>query len=126
MCFFITVVVDSLLKNVIKTKDAVFYSLSGLKFLLNERAFRHELYLGFLLIIIELFRKTPAAMLLYMFSSYVIVLISEAANTAIESTIDRISASQHELSKRAKDIGSAAVFISIVHLVAVWIVSWFI
>ena len=59
-----------------------------------------------------------------MFSAYVLILLAEAINSAIETTSDRISPEKHELSKKAKDIASAAVFIAIIHFAIVWILSW--
>ena len=54
-----------------------------------------------------------------------LVLIVELLNSAIEATVDRVSDDHHELSGRAKDLGSAAVFVSLVLLVAAWsTVAW--
>ena len=54
-----------------------------------------------------------------------LVLIVELLNSAIETAIDRIGSEQHELSGRAKDIGSAAVFVSLVLVVVVWAaIAW--
>jgi diacylglycerol kinase (ATP) len=121
----VVIVACRVLESARKIKDALFYSLSGLRFLWSERAFKQELILGFLLAIIEFFRETRCAVLIYIFSSYVMVLILEAVNSAIEATIDRVGTSQHNLSKKAKDIGSATVLISIIHLGIVWTISWF-
>jgi len=49
-----------------------------------------------------------------------VVLIVELLNSAIETVVDRVSPELHPLSKRAKDIGSAAVFMSLVNVAAVW------
>jgi diacylglycerol kinase (ATP) len=54
-------------------------------------------------------------------ASLMLVLIVELVNSAIEATIDRVSFEQHPLSKRAKDIGSAAVMLSLVNAAAVWL-----
>ena len=53
-----------------------------------------------------------------------LILLMEALNSAIEAAIDRISQEKHELSKKAKDIGSAAVFIAMIHFAIVWILSF--
>jgi diacylglycerol kinase (ATP) len=50
-----------------------------------------------------------------------LLLIIELLNSAIETTVDRISLDEHMLAKRAKDIGSAAVLIAVVNLAAVWL-----
>ena len=112
------------IKNILAVKNAFFYSLSGLRYLLKERAFKQELFCGIALGCIELFRSTPSSMLFYLFSSYMLILLMEALNSAIEAAIDRISQEKHELSKKAKDIGSAAVFIAMIHFAIVWILSF--
>ncbi|MDR2458606.1 MAG: diacylglycerol kinase [Holosporales bacterium] len=100
-------------------------SISGLKFLVSERAFRQELYVGVALVVVELCRSSSAMVLCYIAISYILVLLTEAINSAIEATIDRISLEKHHLSKKAKDIGSAAVLIAIMHLCIAWVVSFF-
>ncbi|MDR1365274.1 MAG: diacylglycerol kinase [Holosporales bacterium] len=106
-------------------RDALLNSVSGIRFLISERAFRQELYVGLVLIAVELFRSSSVFMLLYIFASYFLVLLMEAVNSAIETTIDRIGLERHPLSKKAKDIGSAAVLISIIHLCIAWMTSFF-
>ena len=103
MCF------DKLLK-------AFLYSLSGIKFLLQERAFLQEIMLGAILFVLMFFSQNTKSEILYIFSSYCLVLITESLNTCIETVVDRISSEKNLLSKRAKDIGSVAVFFSLVHL----------
>jgi diacylglycerol kinase (ATP) len=71
---------------------------------------------------------TPVALLLetngigraLMIGSMLIVLIVELLNSAIEAAVDRISFEDHRLAKRAKDIGSAAVFMSLISVVVIW------
>lgn len=111
--------------DILAIKNAFFYSLSGLRYLLRERAFKQELCCGIILFFIEIFRNTPLAFLLYLFSSYMLILLIEALNSGIEAAIDRISPEKHELSKKAKDIGSAAVFIAMLHFGVIWIISFF-
>lgn len=55
-----------------------------------------------------------------MIASVLLVLIVELLNSAIEATVDRVSLDRHLLSKRAKDMGSAAVFLSLVNVAVVW------
>ena len=55
-----------------------------------------------------------------MIGSVLLVLMVELLNSAIEATVDRISLENHPLAKRAKDIGSAAVFCSLANVLAVW------
>ena len=112
------------IKNLFAIKNAFFYTLSGLKYLIKERPFRQELGIAVILIFIEFFKNTSFSMLIYLISSYFLILITEGINSAIESIIDRISSERHELSKKAKDIGSAVVFIAMVHFGIVWILSF--
>lgn len=115
---------NKILKNIISIKNALFYSLNGLKYLLKERAFKQELLCGVVLGFIELFRNTSSLMRIYLFSSFILILLAEALNSAIETVVNRISLENHELSKKAKDIGSAAVFITMLHFTVVWLVSF--
>jgi diacylglycerol kinase (ATP) len=101
------------------------YSMDGFRFLFKERAFRQEIMLGICLIGIEFFRETPIGIRIYLISSFVLILVTECINSAIETVIDRIGLERHHLSKKAKDIGSAAVFITILHFAGIWLGSWF-
>lgn len=112
------------MKDIIVIKNAFFYSMSGLKYLLKERAFRQELAVAVLLGIVELFRDTSPTIRLYLFTSYMLILLAEALNSAIEATVDRIGPELHEFSKKAKDIGSAAAFLMMVHFGVVWVLSF--
>ena len=55
-----------------------------------------------------------------MIASVLLVIIVELLNSAIEATVDRISLENHDLAKRAKDIGSAAVLVSLINVLVVW------
>lgn len=114
---------DSLKKEIMAIKNAGHHSMDGLRYLLKERAFRHELILGVILLICEFFRNTSYKMRLYILTAYILVLITESVNTAIEAVTDRIGPEKHELSKQSKDIGSAAVFLALLHLAAIWIIA---
>ena len=86
----------------------------------HEDAFRQEVLVAAIAI--------PAALLLpatplgkaLMIASILLVLIVELLNSALEATVDHTSLERHPLAKRAKDIASAAVFLSIVNALAVW------
>ena len=69
--------------------------------------------------------STNAIELALLIFSTLLVPIVELLNSAIEATVDRISLEKHKLAKRAKDIGSAAVFLSLVNLSAVWLIIIF-
>ena len=69
--------------------------------------------------------STNSIELVLLIFSTLLVPIVELLNSAIEATVDRISLEKHKLAKRAKDIGSAAVFLSLVNLSAVWLIIIF-
>ena len=99
----------------------LFCSINGLLELLKERAFKQELFLGLICLILVIVVKLPLTDCLYIFSSYFLVLIAEAFNTAIETVVNRISLEKHLLSKKAKDVASSAVMIPIIHFFIVLI-----
>lgn len=89
-------------------------SITGLKFAIKEEsAFRQEILLSLILLPLAFWLPVPAIFKILMISSVFLVLIIELVNSSIEATIDRISYDYHDLSKRAKDYGSAAVFLSL-------------
>ena len=73
-----------------------------------------------MLIPTALFLDVSGAGKAMMVASVVLVLVVELVNSAIEAAVDRISLERHRLSKRAKDLGSAAVFLSLANVAAVW------
>ena len=100
-------------------------SLYGLYYVLFEKAFRIEIIISFFLIPLTLYyNHNPIKIAIIMFAWF-IVLITEIINTAIEKTIDRISNKKHILSKKAKDLGSAAVFLSIVNIFIIYFIMIF-
>lgn len=86
----------------------------------NEAAFRQELTLVVVLVPVAFWLGQTALERAAMIGSLLIVLIVELLNSAIEAAIDRHGSEQHELSGRAKDMGSAAVLTSLVLVVTVW------
>ncbi|MCW9717538.1 diacylglycerol kinase [Avibacterium sp. 21-599] len=97
------------------------YSLKGLKSAFkNEAAFRHEVSLACLLIPLAFWLASNKIELILMIGSVLLVLVAELLNSAIEAVVDRIGTEHHELSGRAKDQGSAAVFIALVIVVITW------
>ncbi len=101
---------------------AVGYSLHGFTSAFrHEEAFRQEVLLAAVLIPIALLLKVSGLGKALMVASVVLVLIVELLNSAIEAAVDRVSFDQHRLAKRAKDIGSAAVFLSLANVAAVWV-----
>jgi len=101
--------------------NALGYSCAGLKTAYqNEDAFRQEVTLAIVLIPLALYLEHQAIPRALMIASVLLVIIVELLNSAVEATVDRISLDHHRLAKRAKDIGSAAVLISLINLAVIW------
>jgi diacylglycerol kinase (ATP) len=96
------------------------YSLKGLRSALTQRAFRLELVLAAVLIPLACVLSVSKVERLWLVSSVFLVVIVELLNSAVEAAIDRISAERHPLSGQAKDLGSAAVFIAVLHAIVAW------
>lgn len=102
------------------------YSLQGLQSAFkNETAFRHEISLGVILIPLALWLGDDKFEIALMIGSYLIVLVAELLNSAVECVVDRVGTEHHELSGRAKDQGSAAVFVALVNCGLVWLLMLF-
>ncbi|MFZ1625566.1 MAG: diacylglycerol kinase [Gammaproteobacteria bacterium] len=100
------------------------YSLSGLRAaLIHEAAFRQELALGLPLIVLAPFIAPGRWAALAMIGTILLVLIIELLNSGIESVADAVSTEHHPLLGRAKDLGSAAVMLSLALAGATWIVA---
>ena len=101
--------------------NAAGYSWLGFKAAYkNEAAFRQELWLCILLIPAALYFGETLLDKAILISSLLFILIVELINSAIEAVVDRIGDEVHELSGRAKDMGSTAVFIAISMAVIIW------
>ena len=86
----------------------------------NEAAFRQEVVGGLVMLLLSFFiAANPLQWLLLVFPLF-ILLIVELINSALESVVDRIGPERHELSGRTKDMGSAAVFFSLVLVAVSW------
>ena len=102
---------------------AFFYSVEGFKSAWqNEHAFRQELILVVFATIVALLLQVSALEKLMLIGVFVLVLIVELLNSAIEAVVDRVSLERNPLSKNAKDFGSAAVFLSLTLAAATWAV----
>ena len=100
---------------------ALRYSIAGfLHASRSEAAFRQELLAAAVLIPIALLLPVPTIERLLLVLSMLLVMLVELLNSAIEATVDRISAERHPLAGQAKDMGSAAVFIAL----AMSLLSW--
>ncbi len=107
--------------------DATIYSIQGLKAAWKyEEAFRMEIVLLVLLTTLTFFLPVTKFEQLAMIASLFWVVIVELLNSAVEAVVDRIGSDYHELSGRAKDIGSAAVFVSMIFVGITWFVVLFV
>ena len=88
--------------------------------ILTEEAFQIYLVLSVLLVPLALFIAADYIQLILLLGAVFLVLITELLNTAVESVVDRVGTDFHELSGRAKDMGSAAVSLSIILFFIVW------
>ena len=102
--------------------NATRYSLSGLAAAWRaEDAFRQEVLLAVVLVPLGLWLGQSGVERALLVGSVLLVLVVELLNSAIEATVDRVSLDDHSLAKRAKDIGSAAVMVSLTGAAAVWL-----
>jgi diacylglycerol kinase (ATP) len=109
--------------GLIRILHAFFNSLAGLgDAWTHESAFRQEVALAAIMIPAACVVPVMPVERALLVTVVLLVLIVELLNSSVEAAIDRISFDHHSLSKRAKDIGSAAVFVSLVLAVAVWAV----
>ncbi|HEY8354174.1 MAG TPA: diacylglycerol kinase [Methylophilaceae bacterium] len=101
--------------------NAFGYSMAGLRAAYrHEDAFRQEVLLAVILLPLAFHLGDTALQTALMVACVFLVMIVELLNSSIEAAVDRISLEQHPLAKRAKDIGSAAVLLSLINLVVVW------
>ena len=101
--------------------NAFKYSVAGtLAAFKHEDAFRQEVILSTILIPLAIYLGQTAIEQALMITSILLIIIVELLNSSVEATVDRISVKRHKLSKRAKDIGSAAVFFSLVNAAVIW------
>ena len=94
----------------------------GFKFLIkSEAAFQQELVLAILLAPLSLLISQSLSELILLLLTLALVLVVEILNTAVEAVVDRIGLEHHELSGLAKDLGSAAVLLSLLFAAGVWL-----
>ena len=96
------------------------YSLAGLKAGWHEKAFQQEAICAAVMLPLALWLGQNWEQTALLAGTVILVLIVELLNTGIEAAIDRIGPEWHELSKKAKDMGSAAVFLALCLCAAVW------
>lgn len=100
---------------------ALFYSKDGLVTCFrNEAAFRQELFLFLILLVPLYFLPFDLSVKLLLFMVNSLVLITEVLNSAIEAVVDLVSPEHNTLAKKAKDMGSAAVFLALALAAVLW------
>ena len=101
------------------------YSIEGLRAGWSEKAFRQEAIAAMVLLPLSLWLGRSWVEVALLAGSVVIVMIVELLNTGIETAIDRIGPEWHDLSKRAKDMGSAAVLLALLLCMGIWAAALF-
>ncbi|MEX1166356.1 MAG: diacylglycerol kinase [Hydrogenophaga sp.] len=99
------------------------YSMAGLRAGWGETAFRQEAIAAIVLLPLAFWLGRSWVEVAMLAGSVIVVMVVELLNTGIESVIDRFGPEWHELSKRAKDMGSAAVLLSLVNCGGIWIAA---
>jgi diacylglycerol kinase (ATP) len=99
------------------------FSLAGLRAGWGETAFRQEAIAAIVLVPASVWLGRSWTEVALLAGSVVLVLIVELLNTGIETAIDRIGPEWHDLSKRAKDMGSAAVLLAVVLCAGIWLAA---
>ena len=108
-------------RGITRAWHALKNSLNGFRVAIREEsAFRQELTLAALLVPAGIIVPVDAVSHVLLIGSVLLVLIVELLNSSVEAAIDRISLERHELSRRAKDLGSAAVTVALVVCVLTW------
>ena len=110
-------------KGITRAFRAAINSWNGLIYAFKEEsAFRQELALSLILIPLAIYLPVTPIEKILLIASVILVLIIELLNSSVEATIDRISFEVHDLSKRAKDFGSAAVMLALLLCGLTWVI----
>jgi len=108
-------------KGLERLLKAITYSWQGLRVAFkNEAAFRQEVYLSIVLIPLGYWLGESGVERALLIGSILLVMIVELINSGMEAVVDRFGGEQHELSGRAKDVGSAAVLIALINVIVIW------
>lgn len=105
--------------------NAFFYSLDGIRAACTEAGFRQLLFIHSILFTIALFYISPTAIKMVLIFASFVSLIVELFNTGIEAAVDHTSLNKHPLAKRAKDVGSAAQYLSLLMCAILWGIAIF-
>lgn len=110
-------------KGIVRAFRAAVNSWNGLIYAFKEEsAFRQELALSLILIPLAIYLPVTPIEKILLIASVILVLIIELLNSSVEAAIDRISFEVHDLSKRAKDFGSAAVMLALLLCGLTWVI----
>ena len=110
-------------KGLTRAFRAAINSWNGLIYAFKEEsAFRQELALSLILIPLAIYLPVSPIEKILLIASVILVLIIELLNSSVEAAIDRISFEVHDLSKRAKDFGSAAVMLALLLCGLTWVI----
>ena len=108
-------------KGIKRLINACFFSIAGFKATwCHEEAFRQEVALFLVTTPLAFWLGRNSVEIVLLIGSVVLVLLVELLNSAVEAVVDRVGFEHHELSGRAKDIGSAAVMLSLLWAAATW------
>jgi len=110
-------------RGLLRLLYATRYSFSGLRLAWSESAFRQEIVLAVIAGPCAYWLGRNWIEVALLLGTLVLILIVELLNSAIESCIDRIGPEFHPLSQRAKDLGSAAVFLALLLAAGIWITA---
>ncbi len=113
-------------KGIERLQNATKFSIAGFKATWqHEEAFRQEVLLFIVACPAAFFLAKNSVEIIILIGCIILILLTELLNSAIEAVVDRIGLEQHELSGRAKDIGSAAVMLSLIWAVITWAIILF-
>lgn len=108
-------------KGLTRLINALGYSRDGIRAAWqNEAAFREEILLAAIAVPLAFYLGQNGVERALMLGSVLLILIVEILNSAVEAVVDKASPEKHELAKRAKDMGSAAVLLSLLNAAAIW------
>lgn len=108
-------------KGLTRLWNALGYSRDGLSAAWkNEAAFREEVLLAAITIPLAFYLGKTGIDRALLVGSIILILIVEILNSGLEAVVDKASPEKHELAKRAKDMGSAAVLLSLINAAAIW------
>ena len=110
-------------KGLSRLWHATGYSLAGLRAGWGEPAFRQEAITAMVLLPAAFWLGQGWVETALLAGSVVMLMVVELLNTAVEATIDRVGPEWHDLSKRAKDMGSAAVLLSLLVCAGIWVAA---